>query len=222
MKKVLLAGMAFLLAAALCSCGGGKSPETTTAAANTTAATAKPVQTEKTDAPPSGSSESGSRAIVSDGSRVGVLQEIPGQNVMKINGLILTTGSGHHDYSSIEELYPKGYKTEGLNSEYYLNEWISLYGGTDDTNFQVYIAPSDPDKDYSTVTAAEIDNHDEKYDLPSLDIGDDGIDKENNGHIGDFYINPDRNDAGLYNVFFVKSGKVAYMLQITLVPMSEE
>lgn len=217
MKKALLAGMALITAAALCSCGGNKPAETTTAAAQTTTAAAQSTQADTTAAAASGSSESSGRAIVNDGSKVGVLQEIPGQNVLKIKGLIVNTGSGHHDYESIATLYENGYKTAGLNSEYYLSEWIEIYADTDDKGFAIYAAKNDPDKDYSEITVAELEKNLEGNDLPYCEV-EEGADKENYGFLASFYIHPDYNDPGLYNVFFTKGGKVAYMVQLTLVP----
>ena len=218
MKKALLTGMALITAAALCSCGGSKPAETTTAAAQTTAAAAQQAQTD-TAAAPSGSAGSESRAIINDGSKVGVLQEFPGQDVLKIKGLIVNTGSGHHEYDSIETLYSKGYKTSGLNSEYYMNEWIEIYADTNDKGFAIYAAKNDPDKDYSEITVAELQKNLGGNDLPYCEV-EEGADKENYGFIASFYIHPDYNEPGLYNVFFTKGGKVAYMVQLTLIPES--
>ena len=216
MKKTIFAIMVFITATVLCSCGGNKPT-----AENIIATEAQPAQTEPS-ASLSGSSERISSAVVNDGSKVGVLQEIPEQGVMKINGMIVNTGSGIHDYESIETLYAKGYRTEGLNSEYELNEWIELYADTDEKGFAVYVTKNDPEKDYSGITVAELEKNIGETELPHWEIGDEGADKDNYGFIGSFYIHPEGNDPGLYNVFFTKGDKAAYMLQLMLIPEKTE
>ena len=170
-------------------------------------------------APADSGSTAQASAVITDGSKCGVLQKVAEQDDFIINGLILTTGSGHHDYPAIEELSGKGYQTAGLYSEYMLGEWIAIYAACG-KSMNIYVVPNQPDADYAAMTEADLQkiNESAAYENAVTDVQ---PDPENYGHVWDTYVHQEM-DAGLYNVCFVSGGKLCYLVQLNLIPEAAE
>lgn len=218
MKYKAFALTAILAAALFTGCGGKESGSSAsgsgTAAANTASASAAESGTAA-----STGSNSGNPAVTVDGSRCGVLQKAADQDAFTVKGLILTTGSGHHDYPAIGDLIGKGYQTEGLYSEYYLSEWIDVYADCDPSvNF--YVVKNQPDADYAAMTEADLIRISEESDYPVVSAGL-TPDADENGKLTSFYVHPEMGE-GLYNMCFISGGKVCYLVQLRLTPEPAE
>ena len=150
-----------------------------------------------------------------------MLQTVTEQNDLVIKGLIVNTGSGHHEYPSLEELVAKGYQTEGLNSEYFVNEWIEVYGEIEGNKpLQMIVLPNDPAVDYTKLKTADLLTAVEN--LPTPIFAEEVTpDAENYGRLGSFYVHQDYYQPGLYNVFFASGDNICSMVQLNVVPMSE-
>ena len=205
MKRIFSFLLAALAAAALTGCGGAES-SSSQAAPNSAADNAAPVNAD---------SSAQTAGAVTDGSKCGVLQKCAEQDDLEIKGLILTTGSGHHDYPSIDALIGKGYQTEGLYSEYMLNEWIEIYADCNQA-MNIYVVQNQPDADYAAMTEADLQKIDENSAYPNS-VKDAEPDESSSGLVWSTYVNGEM-DAGLYNICFVSGGKLCYLVQISLIP----
>ena len=223
MKKLLALTLAAILALSLAACGKSNTDGSDETAAQTTAAEATAAQTEAaaTEAAPADETTANASSLITDGSKLGVLQTVTEQNDLVIKGLIITTGSGHHEYPSLEELVAKGYQTEGLNSEYFVSEWVEVYGDVEgDKPLQMIVLPNDPAVDYTKLKTADLLTAVEN--LPTPIFAEEVTpDAENNGRLGSFYVHQDYYQAGLYNVFFASGDNICSMVQLNVVPMSE-
>jgi hypothetical protein len=213
MKRTLAVILAALTAAALTGCGGNGSSGSGQNAGNSAAAPAA-----ESSVPANADGNAKTSAVVTDGSKCGVLQKVTDQNDFELRGLILTTGSGHHNYPSVEDQLKDGYKTEGLCSTYYLNEWFEIYADCDKA-VNIYVVQNQPDADYAAMTEADLQKIDESA-AYSNSVTDAVPDAENNGQLWSTYVNGEL-DAGLYNICFVSGGKLCYLVQITLEPETE-
>ncbi len=211
---IILTALTALTATAFTGCGG-KDSSAADSASGQAAGSAAEDQAES--AAPAGNAESTAEkpAVITDGSKCGVLQKAAEQDAFELKGLILTTGSGHHDYPAIAELIRDGYKTEGLYSTYVLGEWIEVYGDCDKP-VSIYVVPNQADTDYAAMTEADLIkiSDDSQYPNVATDLT---PDKEDNGHLTNFYVHQEL-DAGLYNVCFVSDGKLCYLVQLNLMP----
>ena len=227
MKKILALIIAAVMIFALASCGkdsGGTSGESTPATTNEPAGTSTDSSpaSDTESAPASSGTENVSPAssVATDGSKLGELQVVNEQDKLKINGLIIATGSGHHDYPTVDELVEEGYKTEGLCSEFFLDEWIEIYGDLDGgKTAYVYVLPNDEDADYTKMKASDLEKQVEALEYEIYD----GLvfpDAENNGLMCSFYVHEELG-AGLYNVFFAIGDEICYVVQLDIVPLGE-
>lgn len=220
MKRIIAFILVLLLSLACCACGGkpGQTPAD---------ATAKPADDggnsgEGADNGNSGNNDNnGSNAsCVLDGSKTGVLQKVREQNALRINGLIVTTDSGHHEYKPIEEQIVDGYKTEGLYDEFLLNEWFGFYGDIEGgTEVTVIVLPNDPGKDPADLKTSELISASEALSYP---IFCETVlpETDNYGRLFSAYVNAELGE-GLYNVFFANGEDICYVVQLKLVPMEE-
>ena len=209
MKRTTAVFAALLLAASCTGCGG--SVQTDSPAAQSSAAA--------DNGTPAGAAETAqSGSIITNGSKCGVLQKVADQNDFELRGLILTTGSGHHNYPAIADLIKDGYKTEGLYSTYMLNEWFEIYSDCDKP-VNIYVVQNQADADYAAMTEADLQKIDESA-AYSNSVTDVKPDPENNGLLWSTYVNSEM-DAGLYNICFVSGGKLCYLVQLTLEPENE-
>ena len=213
MKRILVLMLAALMALAFAACS-------------------KPQSGTETTPPPSGGDQQGSGNneggaektenaganidLVLDGSRLGVLQPV-NEGKAKVNGLVIDTGSGHHEYPSVEELLAAGFKTEGLCSEFFLNEWFEVYGDVEG-NINAYVLPNDPALDLAKAKDAELAAIHEGLNYPVFG-GPAAPDPENNGMCLNAYVhNEIASGAGLYNVIFTDGETVIGVVQLNIVP----
>ena len=114
----------------------------------------------------------------------------------------------------IQDFVKQGYKKEGINSSFYLNEYIEFYidtnykGSLD--NVRIYITPHKTVEEYEKMNVTELfDLADEKgtiieYKTPETD---------NYKYVGEGYVNRDYPE-GKYDILFTYKGKLAYCINI--------
>ncbi len=153
----------------------------------------------------------------------GVLTQIvdeegnPKQTDFIINGVILV-GNRHSydglnagDESIIETLSKNGYKKEGINSSFYLNEYIEFYLDTDykgnENDVRILIVPHKPIEEL------------EKVDLELLASEKGAVmnyiepDNNNYKYVNEGYVSIDYPE-GKYDILFTYKGKIAYFISI--------
>lgn len=159
----------------------------------------------------------------------GVLTQIvdengnPKQTEFVIDGLILV--GNHHSYAGetegseaiIEKLAKDGYKKEGINSSFYLNEWIEIYLDTkyasEAKNVDIVIAPHKTVEDWEKMTKVEVMEYALQnggftavYNTP---------DEEQYKYVNSVYVNMDY-PAGAYDLLFYYKDKLAYFVNLSL------
>ena len=159
----------------------------------------------------------------------GVLTEIvdeegnPLQDDFVIDGIILV--GNRHSYDGleaesegvVEKLVSQGYKKEGINSSFYLNEWIEFYldtkytGSIDDV--KILVVPHMTVDKYEEKTYTEL----EELALEKGFVMDYAEpDSENYNYIGNNYVNMDY-EEGKYDILFTYKNKIAYFITIDLI-----
>ena len=157
----------------------------------------------------------------------GVLTQIvdeegkPLQTDFVIDGIILV--GNRHSYANLEagvegimeKLVQEGYKKEGINSSFYLNEWIEIYLDTKYTgiegNVRILITPHKTVEEYQKMTAVELVTLAEEkgavieYKTPEAD---------NYKYVNNGYVNMDYPE-GKYDILFMYNEKLAYFINIT-------
>lgn len=215
MKRLTAILITALLLLGLAACG--KQPQSNggnDAGKETTAAPAPSGQNGESSGGEAGAPQS---SLVTDGSKCGVLQTVQPQDKIRLKGLIIASGSGHHAYPNVEEQARDGFRTEGLCSEFYLNEWFEFYGeleGSDSVD--VIIVANDPKADYASMKPADLAAAEEKM---LYNVYNDAAfpDAEDYGHMFNAYVNGEM-EPGLYNVFFCFDGRICYLVQLKLEP----
>ena len=146
---------------------------------------------------------------------------IPKQNDFVIDGIILI--GNRHGYDNITDteaviakLVSEGYKKEGINSSFYLNEHIEMYLDTkyngSASNVKVLITPHKTVEELEKMSISELTTFAEEkgavldYQTP---------DEENYKYIGDPYVNGDYPE-GKYDILFTYKGKIAYFINVEL------
>ncbi len=214
MKKLIAILLAALLVLSLTACGGKPQNGGGSGSGNPA-----PVSTA---AQPEGQSPGDEtvpvqNVLATDGSRLGVLQTVTAGNEALLKGLIIASGSGHHEYPALEDLLKEGYRTEGLCSEFFLNEWFDVYGEVPaDEALTVCVVPNDPKADYAKMKPAELAAISEQLLYP---IFMDTVtpDPENYGLLFSAYVNGEM-EPGLYNIFFSLDDTICWMVQLSIVP----
>ena len=159
----------------------------------------------------------------------GVLAQIvdedgnPKQTEFVIDGLILV--GNHHSYAGetegseaiMEKLVKDGYKKEGINSSFYLNEWIEIYLDTkyagNTKNVDVVLAPHKTVEEWEKMTKVEV----MEYALQNggYTIVYETPDAENYKYVNNGYVNEDY-PAGAYDLLFFYKDKLAYFVNLSL------
>ncbi len=159
----------------------------------------------------------------------GVLTQIvdeegnPKQTEFVINGLILV--GNRHSYEELEagaegimeKLVPLGYKKEGINSSFYLNEWIEFYIDTnysgDASDVKILGVPHKTVEEYEALSMEQ---------LQELATNNGGFvldyqtpDDSNYKYVGNGYINMDYPE-GKYDILFTYKGNLAYFVELSL------
>ncbi len=147
----------------------------------------------------------------------------PKQTEFIIDGLILI--GNHHSYygeeegseSTIEKAVKDGYKKEGINSSFYLNEWIEIYLDTkyagNTKNVDIVLAPHKTVEEWEKMTKVEV----MEYALQNggYTIVYETPDAENYKYINNGYVNADY-PAGKYDLLFFYKDKLAYFVNLSL------
>ena len=147
----------------------------------------------------------------------------PKQTDFVINGVILV--GNRHSYAGleadtegiIEKLVSQGYKKEGINSSFYLNEWIEFYIDTDyagpDNDVKIIAVPHKSVEEYEKMSVVE---------LATLAEDDGGFiityqkpDEDNYKYVGNGYVNMDYPE-GKYDILFAYKNKLVYFIELTL------
>ena len=147
----------------------------------------------------------------------------PLQTDFVIDGLILV--GNRHSYANleannegiIEKLVASGYKKEGINSSFYLNEWIEFYIDTtyagNDDDVKIIAVPHDTVSAYQKLSLSEIEELATSKGGFVLDYKTPEID--NYKYVGNGYINMDYPE-GKYDILFTYKGKLAYFVEVSL------
>ena len=159
----------------------------------------------------------------------GVLTQIvdeegnPLQTDFVIDGIILV--GNRHSYADleagaegiIEKLASQGYKKEGINSSFYLNEWIEFYINLNYTkaasDVEILITPHKTVEELQKLSLSQLEdlaNENGGYVIPY-----NTPDAENYMYLGNGYVNMDYPE-GKYDILFTYKGKLAYFINISL------
>ena len=160
----------------------------------------------------------------------GVLTQIvdeegnPKQTDFVINGLILV--GNRHSYAGLEagvegvleKLVAQGYKKEGINSSFYLNEYIEFYIDTDyvgsDNDVKIIVVPHKTVDEYEKMSIVDLATLAE--DNGGFIITYQKPDEDNYKYVGEGYVNMDYPE-GKYDIIFAYKGKVAYFVELSLI-----
>ena len=139
-----------------------------------------------------------------------------------IDGIILV--GNRHSYAGLEadtegiiqKLVSQGYLKEGINSSFYLNEYIEFYIDTPYVGplakLDVFVVPYKPIEEYQNMSFKKIL---ELANEKGFNLSIDNIDKDNYFYAGEGYVNMDYSE-GKYDILFLYDQKIAYFLQIDL------
>ena len=147
----------------------------------------------------------------------------PSQTDFVIDGIILM--GNRHGYEGIpadgeriiDSLVKKGYNKEGINSEFYLNEWIEFYIDTkysksvDDV--KIIVTPHRTVEELEKLSLSKLEELATEnggfvldYKTPEAD---------NYKYVGEGYVNMDYPE-GKYDILFTYKGKLAYFINVNL------
>ena len=145
----------------------------------------------------------------------------PRQTDFVIDGIILV--GNRHSYAGleaesegiIEKLVALGYKKEGINSSFYLNEWIEMYIDTTYTGNDVKIlaVPHKTVEEYEKLSLSKLEEL--ANDNGGFILDYQTPDANNYKYVGNGYINMDYPE-GKYDLLFTYKGKLAYFIELTL------
>ena len=145
----------------------------------------------------------------------------PKQTDFVIDGIILV--GNRHSYAGleaesekiIEKLVSQGYKKEGINSSFYLNEYIEFYintkysGSTSDV--KILVTPHKTVEELEKLSLTKLEELANEnggfvldYKTPEAD---------NYKYVGEGYVNMDYPE-GKYDILFTYKGKLAYFINI--------
>ena len=161
--------------------------------------------------------------------RDGVLTQIvdeegnPKQTDFVLDGIILV--GNRHSYEGVDpesegfmnKLVAKGYKKEGIYSDFYLNEWIEFYIDTkysksvDDV--KIIVTPHKTVEELEKLSLSKLEELATEnggfvldYKTPEAD---------NYKYVGEGYVNMDYPE-GKYDILFTYKGKLAYFINVNL------
>lgn len=160
--------------------------------------------------------------------RDGVLTQIvdeegnPKQTDFVIDGIILI-GNGHEyrgddkTMEVIDYFVEKGYNKEGINSSFYLNEWIEFYidtkysGSANDV--KILVTPHKTVEELEKLSLTKLEELANENGGFVLDYK--TPEEDNNKYVGNGYVNSDY-PAGKYDILFTYKGKLAYFINVNL------
>ena len=161
--------------------------------------------------------------------RDGVLTQIvdeegnPKQTDFVLDGIILV--GNRHSYEGVDpesegfmnKLVAKGYKKEGIYSDFYLNEWIEFYIDTKysgaESDVKILITPHKTVEELEKMSLSKLEELANEnggyvidYKTPEAD---------NYKYVGNGYVNMDYPE-GKYDILFTYKGKLAYFINVNL------
>ncbi len=158
----------------------------------------------------------------------GVLTQIideegnPKQTDFVIDGIILV--GNRHEYrgdditmETMDYLVEKGYNKEGINKDFYLNEWIEFYIDTkysksvDDV--KILVVPHKKAEELEKMSYSKLEELATEKGGFVLDYK--TPEEENHKYVGDGYVQSDYPE-GKYDILFTYKGKLAYFININL------
>ena len=157
----------------------------------------------------------------------GVLTQIvdeegnPKQSDFTIDGIILVGNRHSYEYLEagsegvMEKLSKQGYKKEGINSSFYLNEYIEFYIDTKyngiDSDVKILVTPHKTVEELEKMSLTKLEELATEnggfvldYKTPEAD---------NYKYVGNGYVNMDYPE-GKYDILFTYKGKLAYFINI--------
>jgi len=164
----------------------------------------------------------------------GVLTQIvdeegnPEQTDFVMNGVILV--GNRHSYAGLEadtegimdKLVSQGYLKTGINSSFYLNEYIEFYIDTSYTgltsNVKILTVPHKTVEEYQKMSLAKLEELANENGGFVLDY--EKPDEDNFKYVGEGYINMDYPE-GQYDILFTYKGKLAYFITVSLTKPTE-
>ena len=115
----------------------------------------------------------------------------------------------------MEKLVAKGYNKEGLNSSFYLNEYIEFYMDTkydgSERDVLILVTPHHTVEEYEEMSLSKLEelaNENGGFILPYQTP-----DAEKYKYVGNGYVNRDFPE-GAYDILFTYKGKLAYFINI--------
>jgi hypothetical protein len=144
----------------------------------------------------------------------------PKQTDFVIDGIILI-GNRHEYFDTddtdtiINNFVKQGYKKEGINSSFYLNEWIELYIDTKYTgsasDVKILITPHKEVADLEELSLAKLEELATENGGYIIDYN--APETDNHKYVGNGYVNSDYPE-GKYDILFIYKGKLAYFINI--------
>jgi len=159
----------------------------------------------------------------------GVLTQIvdeegnPKQTDFVLDGIILV--GNRHSYEGVDpdseglmnKLVAKGYNKEGINSEFYLNEYIEFYIDTKyskaASDVKVLVTPHKTVEELEKMSLSQLEELATNNGGFVLDFN--TPDAQNYMYFGEGYVNMDY-PKGKYDILFTYKGKLAYFININL------
>ena len=147
---------------------------------------------------------------------------IPKQNDFVIDGIILI--GNRHDYRGdddtmgiIDYFVQKGYNKEGLNSSFYLSEWIEFYVDTkytgSESDVKVVVVPHRDMNELELLSLTQLEELATEKGGFVMDYK--TPEEDNHKYIGNGYVGPDYPE-GKYDILFTYKGKIAYFINVEL------
>lgn len=145
----------------------------------------------------------------------------PKQTDFIIDGIILV--GNRHSYEGIdlngeglmEKLVAKGYKKEGINTSFYLNEYIQFYIDTKysktASDVKILVVPHKTAEELEKMTLNELE--DLANDKGGFVLDYKTPETDNYKYVGEGYVNIDYPE-GKYDILFTYKGKLAYFINI--------
>ena len=161
--------------------------------------------------------------------RDGVLTQIvdeegnPKQTDFVLDGIILV--GNRHSYEGVDpesegfmnKLVAKGYKKEGIYSDFYLNEWIEFYIDTKyskaASDVKVLATPHRTVEELEKMSLSQLEELATSNGGFVLDFN--TPDAQNYMYFGEGYVNMDYPE-GKYDILFTYKGKLAYFINVNL------
>ena len=159
----------------------------------------------------------------------GVLTQIvdeegnPKQTDFVLDGIILV--GNRHSYEGVDpeseglmnKLVAKGYNKEGINSDFYLNEYIEFYIDTKyskaASDVKVLVTPHKTVEELEKMSLSQLEELATSNGGFVLDFN--TPDAQNYMYFGEGYVNMDYPE-GKYDILFTYKGKLAYFININL------